>query len=159
MSMARNLLSVDPVETSELLLVTCVRYDPVLLEEHDWHSTKSGGATKSSYLLLPFHVQRLRAAAQAFGWTAAIDLLARDDALQWFQNQCEAALAQVNAIPNPSGDKSAYKVLSMPSASLTSDHLLTRSPSCAVFLVLMGILKSGSSPRVPDLLTFLELHI
>ena len=107
-----DLLPVEPDEIAGLLLVTCIRYDPVLLEDHDWHSTKSGGDAKSSYLLLPFHVQRLRAAAEAFGWSDAIDLLSRDDAQQWFQNQCESALTRAGAIPHPPGDKSACKVSS-----------------------------------------------
>lgn len=113
-----GLIAVDPAEVEELLLVTCVRYDPVLLEDHEWHSTKSGGEAKSSYLLLPFHVQRLRAAAQAFGWTAAINLLTRDDATDWFQQQCENALAAAGASLQPTSDKAAYKVHTMLSCAL-----------------------------------------
>lgn len=155
--MRGRLLPVDPADTTELLLVTCVRYDPVLLEDHDWHSTRSGGESKSSYLLLPFHVQRLRAAAEAFGWTAAIDLLTREDAVQWFQTQCEAALAQANAVPNPSGDKWAYKVQSSELELHASADLLRRS-SFVVFLVLTAISKSRSSPRALGRSTSSEHH-
>lgn len=106
-----GLIQVDPEETEGLTLVSCVRYDPVLLEDHpDWHSTNSNGETKSCYLLLPYHVQRLRSAAEAFGWLPAVKSLARDDANEWFQAQCEEALQNAGAVPQPSDTKTAYKV-------------------------------------------------
>lgn len=133
-----DLLPVEPAEIAGLLLVTCIRYDPVLLEEHGWHSTKSSGDSKSSYLLLPFHVQRLRAAAEAFGWSDAIDVLSRDDAQQWFQHLCESALASAGAIPHPLGDKSAYKVSSSESKAGYLIHNPRTRTSFVVCLDLMA---------------------
>jgi hypothetical protein len=140
-----DLLPVEPAEIADLLLVTCIRYDPVLLEEHGWHSTKSGGDSKSSYLLLPFHVQRLRAAAEAFGWSDAIDLLSRDDAQQWFQNQCESALARAGAIPHPLGDQSAYKVSPSGFKVAYLIHHLTRRTSFVVCSDRMATSRSASN--------------
>lgn len=126
----RGYLPIDPESIEDLLLVTCIRYDPVLLEDHDWHSTKSNGEQRSPYLILPFHLSRLKTAAEAFQWKAAIEIVSRPDALQALEGRCETALRDYNVPHWDTGDKSAYMV-----GFLFPYHLsgtLTLSSSCDV---------------------------
>lgn len=73
----------QPTDPSYSLL-SSLRYDDALLNM-DWN-TRANGGKPSPFMLLPYHLDRLMAAAQEHGWHLPVWTL--DD----LQNECAAAV-------------------------------------------------------------------
>lgn len=73
-------------------LFSSARYDPALVQCAD-NSRTSPASTPSAFLLLPYHRDRLHAAARAFLWTDAANALEGDAGLAKLRGELERAVA------------------------------------------------------------------
>ena len=99
-------------DSNDLRAVTCIRYDPALVKDENrhWRSTLSSGVMRSPLLLLPYHQDRLVAAAVAFGWEEAARIWSGGEALGRLARECEGVVREVHPMRNSPGDKTAFKV-------------------------------------------------
>lgn len=104
-------------DTDDFRLISSIRYDPALLVLNDgknYKSTLSSGPMRSPLLLLPYHQDRLVAAAAAYGWDDAANSWRGPNALIRMASQCEAAVAEAHPTRGSPGDKSAFKARNNP---------------------------------------------
>src|SRR6266404_8221118 len=71
-------------------LLSTIRYDSSLLR-FPWNSAVNGGSP-SAFLFLPYHLDRLKAAATLHGWRQALTLLSWNS----FQHTCHHAVDSYN---------------------------------------------------------------
>ena len=114
----------DEEDPNEIRVITSIRYDPALVKDENrhWRSTMSSGATPSPLLLLPYHHDRLVAAATAFGWKDAARGWSGGDGLTRLAHECEEAVREVHPMRNSPGDKTAFKVSTRSSIKLRSSN-------------------------------------
>lgn len=80
-----SLVSEHPSQDSSYELLSSTRVDTLLLSL-GWNNDRTG---PSSFMLLPYHLDRLRDAAEQHGWTHAQHALTYNA----IKSTCEAALA------------------------------------------------------------------
>ncbi|KAF8328135.1 aminotransferase class IV-domain-containing protein [Cantharellus anzutake] len=99
------------IEENGFRIVTTMRWDPVLLEDHrDWHSTSSA-EPRSPFLLLPYHLERLIRSAVGFGWNDVASQLSTPEFSADFIARLEDVVKDVvkNGSPEAKGEK-CYKI-------------------------------------------------
>ncbi|KAF9511672.1 hypothetical protein BS47DRAFT_1330805, partial [Hydnum rufescens UP504] len=115
----------DEEDPNGTRVLTAVRYDPALIrdENRNWRSTMSSGAARSPLLLLPYHQDRLVAAATALGWENAARIWNGADALARLVRKCEEAVREVHPMRSSPGDKTAFKIrcILRPSGKMTME--------------------------------------
>jgi hypothetical protein len=74
-------------------LFTSLRYDPKLRSAS--FNTQVNGGNPSPYLMLPYHVQRLEKAAEAFEWPLAVRTMAKPDTFDELKRKCDDATANI----------------------------------------------------------------
>lgn len=74
-------------------LVSSARYDPALLDVPKNSLTEPPSAP-TPYLLLPYHLQRLATAAEAFGWTSAEDALRGESGAAMMRKEMDRAVKE-----------------------------------------------------------------
>ena len=74
-------------------LFTSLRYDPTLRSA--FFNTEINGGEPSPYLMLPYHLQRLEKAAEAFKWPLAVQAMTKPDIFNELKSKCDEAVAGV----------------------------------------------------------------
>ena len=78
---------------TEFDLFTSLRYDPKIRSAS--FNTEVNGGEESPYLLIPYHIHRLKTAAEAFAWPLAVQIMSRPDIGEVVQRKCDEAVAGV----------------------------------------------------------------
>lgn len=84
-----------PYTTEKFDLFTSLRYDPKLLTApfNAPLVSRDGTLTPSPYMLFPYHLDRLRVAARAFGWERASETIEAPDAAERLREACDKAVS------------------------------------------------------------------